>query len=331
MKENKIKEAINEIQLSDTKREELWNETIKKASHRPHLSKRMIAAAAMFLLLLLPVGVYAATGFEWSWDETEEKNQALNPLFQKESGCVEANGFRFRIEQAMVDKNMGIGYYYISVTDTTGAGRNPRNFCSGYEEDVHVGDILYSISIQGDSSGEESFDEKNSTGETAYFYIEEESWENEQGGNKINIEFSQIKEIKRSNDDNSNKLIGSALDPKTIQVKNIVRMPTLTWKIKKNPAAEIRLSPVIARIDGIASPDFEIDFKNGDTLRDYFDFNQGAVSENGTLPKNSFTSKTKSSTDTNTIYRYNYINPDDVAGIRIDGIFYPVEDAKEKH
>lgn len=332
MKENRIKEVMKDIHLSDKKREEIWEETIKKAERNRYLRKRMIAAAAILALLLIPTGVYAATRFQWIWDEVEEKNQQLNTLFKQEYGCVEANGFRFRVEQAMCDKNMGIGYYYISVTDTSGKGRNPLYYYNGYEEASNAGDIIYSISIQADNSGLERYDEKNSTSQTAYFYIEKETGKNNQGGDKIEIEFSQIEKITHSKDGTGTKTLGKVLGNKTIEIKNIIQMPTLTWKIGQKQIAEVKLSPVIARIRGISRPEFEIIFKNGKAIRDYFDFNQEAIAKDGTLPDNHFTSKTNSGTDTtDTIYRFDYFNLDDIRGIRVNGTFYPVEKAEAEH
>ena len=93
----------------------------------------------------------------------------------------------------------------------------------------------------------------------------------------------------------------------------------------------IKVSPIMARISAASKPafNFEIVLKDNSSIKDYFDFNQAEVDKDGTLPENSFTSKSKENEDDDTIYRYHYMELSKISGIRIDGEFYPVENTDE--
>lgn len=61
-------------------------------------------------------------------ETTDKKNEPLNMNFRRENGYIEGGGFRFRVEQAMCSEELGISYFYISVTDISGQGRNPKDY-----------------------------------------------------------------------------------------------------------------------------------------------------------------------------------------------------------
>ena len=72
-----------------------------------------IAVAACLLALLIPVGAMAASGFQWPFMKEfgEEENKQLNPLFKNEKNELTAYGLKFRIEKALCDNSMNIGYF----------------------------------------------------------------------------------------------------------------------------------------------------------------------------------------------------------------------------
>lgn len=334
MKNNQIKKTMQDIQMSEETKNELWGRIVSKSERQRHFYKKAVIAAAILAILIVPTGVYAASEFGWIWDEVEEKNHPLNPYFQQENGSIEAAGFRFNIERAMCDTNVGVVYYYISATDISGKNRNPRDFSSEFHEDSkhwRVDDIVYSLGINDNSTSTCQYDEKNSTSQKAYFYLESEAIEQPDSTNQIKISLNKIEKVY-----SDGKTEGTALESKTIKIENTTKLPTLTWQLEEKGNLTVIVSPILARIKNdtgkknSSNENFELVLSDNSSIKDYFDFNQSEVGKDGTLPENCFTSKSKENKQADTIYRYHYLELNKISGIRINGEFYPVKNAERQ-
>lgn len=322
MKENRIRETLDEISMREEKKKEVWD-VITKASGRSrrYLRKRVAAAAAVLVLLLIPVGIQAAGVFQWDWEGMDEKNQPLDIHFQRENGYIEGGGFRFVLERAMCSPNIGVAYYYISVTDVSGQGRNPKDYWYS-ETGREVGDIVYEIECE-----DYSYDQENSTATTAYFYLENTGSETSSIA-EIQIECWTIMGQKTDPLNGSVTSFGGAIEREALKIENVTQMPVLSWKIpvhneetNREKLVEVMVSTVVARVRNTPSPEFEIVLKDGTSIKDYFD--KGRKIPN----KNAFTSKEAGSYAPDTTYRFDYIEVDDVEGICLDGEYYSVEEA----
>ncbi len=106
---------------------------------------------------------------------------------------------------------------------------------------------------------------------------------------------------------------------KTIEIKNVLQMPSLTWNI--NAKVEVKVSSIAARIAGAKNPKFEIVRKDGTEIKDFEDWHHGAEER---------TSKYFFDSEKSRLYRFNYVDIDEISGVRVDGEFYSAEDAAEQ-
>lgn len=319
MNEEQLKQVIGDIRMPDEKKEEVWQNIVKQAgrqkvSHR----KKAAAAAAIVFLLLLPASVYAAGGFSWIWEPGEEKNEILDSRFGTENASVEAGGFRFCVEEGWYDDQMGIAFFYLSVTDVSGKGRNPAGYEKFALDPDREENICFTLWTGGGSSYmRSSYDEPHSTEQTAYFYIEVEASDDEAVRN-INRIFIDIEQIEQEED---LELRGEQIEHKMICLSNISQMPVLTWRLEAQEAngrtrlAQVKVSPILARIQDIAEPDFVIVCRDGSQIDDRRFLSSGSAAEEELFEQT---------------FRYAYVDLDQVAGIRINGQFYPVENAERE-
>lgn len=332
MNEKWMKEMMEDVRMTDEKKDELWKEITRKASHRKTMKRRMAAAAAILVLLVIPSGVYAATTFGWKWDaETETNNKVLDTNFKTEAGSAEMEGFRFKAEKAFLDENLGISYCYVSVTDESGKKRNPREH--DMEALRNVGEVYFDISMKRSGGGNFVYDEENSTDTKAYYYIEDELSDkaSKEELNQLKVELTKVEKTKKDKDDQGYEAHGIVLGEKTISVQNVIAMPSLTWKIEEGAQTEeVKVSSIAARLKESNSSRLEIVLNDGKEIKDYFHYHQSEIAKDGTLPnrgKGAFTSMSEG-TEPGTLYRFEYIDIDTISGIRLDGTFYPVSEAK---
>ena len=106
---------------------------------------------------------------------------------------------------------------------------------------------------------------------------------------------------------------------KTIEIKNVLQMPSLTWNI--NAKVEVKVSSIAARIAGAKNPKFEIVRKDGTEIKDFEDWHHGVEER---------TSKYFFDSEKSRLYRFNYVDIDEISGVRVDGEFYSAEDAAEQ-
>lgn len=319
MNEEQLKQAIGDIRMPDEKKDEVWQNIVKQAGRqKASRRKKAAAAAAIVFLLLLPASVYAAGGFSWIWEPGEEKNEILDSRFGTESASVEAGGFRFCVEKAWYDDQMGIAFFYLSVTDVSGKGRNPAGYQKFALDPDREENICFTLWTGGGSSSmRSSYDEPHSTEQTAYFYIELEASDDEAVRN-INRIFIDIEQIEQEEDLD---LQGKQIEHKMIRLSNISQMPVLTWRLEAQEAngrtrlAQVKVSPILARIQDIAEPDFVIVCRDGSQIDDRRFLSSGSATEEELFEQT---------------YRYEYVDLDQVSGIRINGQFYPVESAERE-
>lgn len=331
MKENKIKQAMESIHLSEEKKTDVWEAITRQEKHTKYMRRRVVAAAVVLVLLLIPTGVYAAGGFRWPWKDMGEKNNQLNKIFKKENACVEEQGFRFRLEQAFCDSNMGVAYVYISVTDISGKGRDPKDFYASSDEAGLV-DIVYDINVCGCSSGSFMYDKKNSNSETAYYYIEADSLPDDSQMKGVEISFSKLYDDKSQNLAAQNIITRMQISSRMLEFENIVQLPVLTWKTgtKENgKEGEVRISPVIAKVSNVMKPQLEIVLKDGTKIKDHFEIDKGGYNSDTleNIPNDSFVSKMMDDDEIGTTYRFDYTDIEQVVGIYINGKFYSVDEA----
>ena len=331
MKENKIKQAMESIHLSEEKKRDVWEAITRQEKHAKFMHRRVIAAAAVLVLLLIPTGVYAAGGFQWPWKDMGEKNNQLDKIFKKENACVEDQGFRFCLEQAFCDSNMGVAYIYISVTDISGKGRDPEDFYAS-SDDADMSDILYDIQVCGSSSSSFLYDKKNSNSETAYYYIEADSLPDDPQMKGVEISFSKLYDNKSQDAASQNAITRMQISSHILEFENVVQLPVLTWQTgtKENGReGEVKISPVIARVSNVMKPQLEIVLKDGTKIKDYFEMDEGGDNSDTpeNIPDDSFASKMMDDDEIGTTYRFDYTDIEQISGIYLNGKFYSVDEA----
>lgn len=327
MRENRIRELLHEVSMPEEKKEEVWVGIVKEAGkQRRSLYKRVTAAAAVLVLLLIPVGIQAAGIFKWDWEAMDMKNEPLDMNFRQENGCVEGGGFRFRIEQAMCSEEIGLAYYYISVTDISGRGRNPRDYKFANAEQVKKGDVVYDIMSEGESSGRESYDSENSTDTKAYFYIQSVGNPMESAGEEREYKMGNV-QIEFSTVEKEDKLVVAARE--TIPIQNVVEVPVLLWTIpvhnketKQDKEITVWVSTVLAHVCNTAyDGTFEISLKDGTSISKCDESGKNVSSERG------FTAIETGSIPIAS-YEYDYTDIDNIRGIWLGGKYYSAEMAE---
>lgn len=329
MRENRIRELLNEVSMPEEKKEEVWDSIVKAAGRkRRYLHKRAAAAVAVLVLLLIPVSIQAAGIFKWDWEAMGEKNEQLDMNFRRENGCVEGGGFRFCVEQAMCSEEIGLVYYYISVTDISGKGRNPKDYKFANAEQFKKGDVVYDIMSEGGGSGKESYDSENSTDTKAYFYIQSVGNPKESAGEEreykmgnVQIEFSTVEE--------EDKLVVAARE--TIPIQNVVEMPVLLWTIpvhnkatKQDKEVTVWVSTVLAHVCNTAyDGTFEISLKDGTSILDCDEKGKNVSSDRV------FTGRVTGSEPISS-YEYDYTDIDNIRGIWLGGEYYSAEMAERR-
>ena len=319
MNGEQLKQAIEDIRMPDQKKDEVWQNIVKQADRQKAARrKKAAAAAAIVFLLLLPASVYAAGGVSWIWGPGQEKNEILDSRFGTESASVEAGGFRFCVEKAWYDDQMGIAFLYLSVTDVSGKGRNPAGYQQFALDPDREDNICFTLWPGGGSSAmSSSYDEPHSTEQTAYFYIEFEASDDEAVRN-INRIFIDIEQMEEGEDSEGH---GRQIEHKMIRLTNISQMPVLTWHMEAQEAngrtrlAQVKVSPILARIQEIAEPDFVI------VCRDGTEIDESRFLSSGSSNIEELFDWT---------YRYEYVDLDQVSGIQSNGQFYPVENAERE-
>lgn len=327
MRENRIRESLHEISMSGEKKEEVWDAVVKAADKkRRSLYKRVAAAAAVLVLLLIPVGIQAAGIFKWDWEAMYMKNEPLDMNFRQENGCVEGGGFRFCIEQAMCNEEIGLAYYYLSVTDISGKGRNPKDYRFDAER-AEKGEVVYEIMSEGESSGREVYDSEHSTDTKAYFYIhnignpvERPGEEREGKMGNVQIEFYTVEK--------EDKLIVAARE--TIPIQNVVEMPVLLWtlpaqnKVKEDQEVTVWVSAVLAHVCNTAyDGTFEISLKDGTSILDCDEKGKNVSSDRV------FTGR-ETGSEPIASYEYDYTDIDNIRGIWLGGEYYSAEMAERR-
>ena len=319
-----IHNVLEDIKMDGNRKREIWEqlEQSRPKMRRFHVSKAIVAAACL-VVLILPIGAFAAGTFQWPFSKEtgEEKNKELNPLFRKEESEARAYGLLFRIEKALCDKSMKVGYFYVSVTDISGQNTNPADrLAMGHNENRKRGDVVFDF----DCGGTETFDKEKSTDSTAYYYIETERkpYSSENIG-ELKIQFNKIDQMR------NNGFTGEVIGGVTLEAKNVIEMPVLDWKEKN---FEVRVSPIAASVKTRDPKELQIILKNNKTITDYFDYNEDKVGENGEIPKDTFISKEDAVSEGNQIvveYRFGYVDCNEIVGIRYDGVFYGLKDEKK--
>ena len=323
MNKDWMRDVMEDVRMQEEKRSELWAEMTKKADHRKHVRKRVAAAVAVFILLAVPAGVYASSGFKWAWGNFGQKNQQLNTQFKEEHGSAEANGYRFCVEQAFCDESLKVAYYYVSVTDISGKNRDPHDYESR-NFDLNVGDLTYEFQVRDMECSTIVYDKENSTKQKAYYYLESNMSADANSGElgKIDINFSKVGKKSENPKEGTKTMSMAKADgdgDKTIEIKNVLQMPSLTWNI--NAKVEVKVSSIAARIAGAKNPKFEIVRKDGTEIKDFEDWHDGAEER---------TSKYFFDSEKSRLYRFNYVDIDEISGVRVDGEFYSAEDAAEQ-
>ena len=318
-----IHNVFEDIKMDENRKREIWEklEQSNPKTRRFNVRKAIVAAACL-VVLMLPIGAFAAGTFQWPFSKEtgEENNKELNPLFRNEESEASAYGLLFRIEKALCDKSMNVGYFYVSVTDISGQNTNPADrLAMGHNEKRKKGDVVFDF----DCGGAETFDKEKSTNVTAYYYIENElkPYSRENIG-ELKIQFNKIDKV------SNNGFTGDVLGGVTLEAQNVIEMPVLDWKVKN---FEIRVSPIAASVKTRDPKELQIILKNNKTITDYFDYNKDKVGEDGEIPKDAFVSKDNAVSEGNQIvveYRFGYIDCNEIVGIRYDGVFYGLEDEK---
>lgn len=331
MNEKWMREIMDDVRMTDEKKSELWNEILRKADWRRALRRRMVAAAVILVLLVIPSGVYAATNFGWIWEDVEEKNEELDTNFKREYGSAEIEGFRFKVEQAFCDESLGIVYYYMSVTDVSDEGRDPREHLWSDSDTLNVGDVTFDIHMKRDTGGLDRLDEANSTDKIAYYYIESELSDNatKEEMNVIEITADRLEKIKIDPLTQERTAYGIVTGERTITIQNVIAMPSLTWKIVNGAETEeVRVSSIAARLKESNDSRLEIVLNDGKEIKDYFHYHQSELDKDGKMPSEGAFTSMDQGTEPGTLYRFDYTDIDSISGIRLDGTFYPVSEAK---
>lgn len=322
----KMNKMFDEIVMEEERKEWIW-EDLEKAYAKPRLSamRRGIVAAACLLVLVVPIGVIAASGWQWPFLQElgEEENKQLNSKFHNEQAQVNAYGLQFKIEKALCDKSMKIGYFYVSVKDLSGKGIHVSH-AGGMEETKQYkkGDIIFDFL----DNNRITYDEEKSTDTIQYFYVENElSAKDTDPIQNLRIEIGKFE-----GNGKQGEVYTEILKTETLTAANVVEMPTLTWKIG---TAEVKLSSIAANVSDKKTKELQIILKNNKTITDYFDYNLDKIGKDGTIPEDSFTTKEEQkpedSADTTVMaYRFGYVDISRIEGIRYDGRYYGVEEAE---
>ena len=322
----KMNKMFDEIVMEEERKEWIW-EDLEKAYAKPRLSamRRGIVAAACLLVLVVPIGVIAASGWQWPFLQElgEEENKQLNSKFHNEQAQVNAYGLQFKIEKALCDKSMKIGYFYVSVKDLSGKGIHVSH-AGGMEETKQYkkGDIIFDFL----DNNRITYDEEKSTDTIQYFYVENElSAEDTDPIQNLRIEIGKFE-----GNGKQGEVYTEILKTETLTAANVVEMPVLTWKIG---AAEVKLSSIAANVSDKKTKELQIILKNNKTITDYFDYNLDKIGKDGTIPEDSFTTKEEQkpedSADTTVMaYRFGYVDISRIEGIRYDGRYYGAEEAE---
>ena len=322
----KMNKMFDEIVMEEERKEWIW-EDLEKAYAKPRLSAmwRGIVAAACLLVLVVPIGVIAASGWQWPFLQElgEEENKQLNSKFHNEQAQVNAYGLQFKIEKALCDKSMKIGYFYVSVKDLSGKGIHVSH-AGGMEETKQYkkGDIIFDFL----DNNRITYDEEKSTDTIQYFYVENElSAEDTDPIQNLRIEIGKFE-----GNGKQGEVYTEVLKTETLTAANVVEMPTLTWKIG---TVEVKLSSIAANVSDKKTKELQIILKNNKTITDYFDYNLDKIGKDGTIPEDSFTTKEEQkpedSADTTVMaYRFGYVDISRIEGIRYDGRYYGVEEAE---
>lgn len=321
----KMNKMFDEIVMEEERKEWIW-EDLEKAYAKPRVSamRRGIVAAACLLALVIPIGGIAASGWQWPFlqERGEEENKQLNSKFHNEQAQVNAYGLQFKIEKALCDKSMNIGYFYVSVKDLSGNGIHVSH-AGGMEETKQYkkGDIIFDFLY-----GVVNYDEEKSTDRIQYFYVENElSAEDTDPIQNLRIEIWKFE-----GNGKQGEVYTEILKTETLTAANVVEMPTLTWKIG---TAEVKVSSIAANVSDKKTKELQIILKNNKTITDYFDYNLDKIGKDGTIPEDSFTTKEEQkpedSADTTVMaYRFGYVDISRIEGIRYDGRYYGVEEAE---
>lgn len=321
----KMNKMFDEIVMDEERKERIWKD-LEKTHIRPRVSamRRGIVAAACLLVLAIPLGVVAASGWQWPFlhERGEEENKQLNSKFHNEQAQVNAYGLQFKIEKALCDKSMNIGYFYVSVKDLSGNGIHVSH-AGGMEETKQYkkGDIIFDFLY-----GVVNYDEEKSTDRIQYFYVENElSAEDTDPIQNLRIEIWKFE-----GNGKQGEVYTEILKTETLTAANVVEMPTLTWK---TGTAEVKVSSIAANVSDKKTKELQIILKNNKTITDYFDYNLDKIGKDGTIPEDSFTTKEEQkpedSADTTVMaYRFGYVDISRIEGIRYDGRYYGVEEAE---
>lgn len=322
----KMNKMFSEIVMEEERKEWIW-EDLERQYSKPRVSamRRGIVAAACLLVLAIPIGVIAASGWQWPFlqERGEEENTQLTPLFHSEQAELNAYGLRFRIEKALCDKSMKIGYFYVSVKDLSGKGIHVSH-AGGLEETKQYkkGDIIFDFL----DNSRITYDEEKSTDRIQYFYVENElSQKDKESIQNLRIEFWKFE-----GNGKQGEVYAEVLKTETLKAANVIEMPTLTWNIGN---AEVKVSSIAAKVSDKKQRELQIILKNNKTITDYFDYNLDKIGKNGTVPEDSFTTKGEEKSDDSAelmvmAYRFGYVDISQIEGIRYDGRYYGIEEAK---
>lgn len=331
MRENRIRELLNEVSMPEEKKEEVWDSIVKAVGRkRRYLHKRAAAAVAVLVLLLIPVSIQAAGIFKWDWEAMGEKNEQLDMNFRRENGCVEGGGFRFCVEQAMCSEEIGLVYYYISVTDISGKGRNPRDYMIGYEKQTKRGDIVYHIMSSGAGSEKTVYDSVNSTENKAYFYVKDIGKPGVERKEKMGEVRTEVCTVEKEQQGQHSREL-AILTRETIPVQNVVEMPVLLWRIpvhdeetKQDKEVTVWASTILAHVCNTTyNRTFEIVLKDGTSILDCEESGKNISSDRV------FTSIAHGTNPIST-YEYDYTDIDNIRGIWLDGQYYSAEKAERR-
>lgn len=324
--DNKMNEMFEHVVMDEDRKKQIWEELKKEKLKTHHFSlQKGIAVAACLLALLIPVGAMAASGFQWPFMKEfgEEENKQLNPLFKNEKNELTAYGLKFRVEKALCDNSMNIGYFYVSVEDVSGKGIHPTGGARIEENAEHKkGDILFDFkeNVRG-----AIYDKKNSTDTKYYFYVENELSPNDTDQiQNLTIEFTKYEH------NDSHGQHSELLREERLKADHITSMPVLTWKMGD---VQVKVSSIAAQVADKNPGELQIVLKNNKKIKDYFDYNTDKIGKDGEVPDNSFTLKTsqeakRSSDPTVIMYRFGYVDINQVEGIIYDGKYYNLEDAE---
>ena len=218
---------------------------------------------------------------------------------------------------------MNIGYFYVSVEDVSGKGIHPTGGARIEENAEHKkGDILFDFkeNVRG-----AIYDKKNSTDTKYYFYVENELSPNDTDQiQNLTIEFTKYEH------NDSHGQHSELLREERLKADHITSMPVLTWKMGD---VQVKVSSIAAQVADKNPGELQIVLKNNKKIKDYFDYNTDKIGKDGEVPDNSFTLKTsqeakRSSDPTIIMYRFGYVDINQVEGIIYDGKYYNLEDAE---